>query len=332
MAKALLFRRRLVSRGPALACLAGLGPWRDGLAQAHPSVRILCGASPGSVPDMLARRYAETLSARLGQIVTVENRAGGAGRVAIVALRQGPADGTSMLLAPGAVASIFPYLFANLGYDADGDLRPVSVAAEANLALAVGPMVPSSVGDLNGLREWTRVNRAGATFGSPGVGSLPHLLPARFFAESQIEATHVPYAGGPQAIADLLGGRIAVLALPEGLMREHHAAGRLRVLATSGTERSAFLPEVPSVAEQGFASLVMREWFAFFLPGRASPAMADSVASAIRAASGEPSLLAAFGAMGMTALTSTPTEMIARIAAERPVWRTFLTASGIRAD
>ena len=332
MREALLLRRRLVCGGPALACLAALVPWRDGLAQAHPSVRILSGASPGSVPDVLARRYAEPLSARLGRTVTVENRAGGAGRVAIVALRQGPADGTSMLLAPGAVASIFPYLFADLGYDPDGDLCPVSVAAEADMALAVGPMVPASVVDLDGLRDWARVNRAGVTFGSPGVGSLPHLLPARFFAESRIEATHVPYPGGPQAIADLLGGRIAVLALPEGLLREPHAAGRLRVLATSGTERSAFLPKVPSVTEQGFASLVMREWFAFFLPGGASPAMADSAALAIRAAAGEPSLRATLGAMGMTAMTSTPAEMTARIAAERPVWRAFLTTSGIRVD
>lgn len=325
-------RRAVVYGAPAVASLAVFAPGRSGLAQAAPSVRILSGASPGSVPDVLARRFAEPLSARIGRAVVVENRAGGAGRVAIVTLKQAPADGTTMLLASGAVASIFPYLFSNLGYDPDADLRPVSVAAEAIMALAVGPAVPASVRDLNGLRDWARANSSGVTFGSPGVGTLPHLLPAKLFAEARIEATHVPYPGGPQAIADLLGGRIAVLALPEGLLREHHAGGRLRVLATSGTERSAFLPDVPSVAEQGFASLVMREWFGFFLPGSASPATAESAAASIRAAATEPLLRTAFSTMGMTAVTGTPAEMTERIAAERPVWRDFLTASGIRAD
>lgn len=325
-------RRGLVFAVPTLANLAAFAPSRSGFAQAAPSIRILSGGSPGSVPDLLARRYAEPLSARLGRAVVVENRAGGAGRVAIVTLRQASADGTTMLLASGAVASIFPYLFAELGYDPDADLRPVSVAAEANMALAVGPVVPASVRDLNGLRDWARANPAGVTFGSPGVGTLPHLLPAKFFAEARIEAVHVPYPGGPQAIADLLGGRIAVLALPEGLLREHHTVGRLRVLATSGAERSAFLPEVPSVAEQGFASLVMREWFAFFLPSGASPATAESAAAAVRTAATEPLLRTTLSTMGMTAVTGTPAEMTERIAAERPVWRAFLTASGIRAD
>lgn len=326
-----LSRRGWMRGVSAAATLALIGLPRSGLAQGAP-LRILAGASPGSIPDVIARRYAEQLAARLGRPVTVENRAGAAGRVAIGALRQAPADGSTLLLAAGAVASIYPYLFRELGYDPNTDLRPLSVAAEATLGLAVGPAVPAAVRDLNGLLSWARAHPAATTFGSPGVGSLPHLMPAKLFAEANIEATHVPYPGGPPAVVDLLGGRIAVLALPEGLLREHHAAGRLRMLATSGAERTPFMPDVPSVAEQGFPYLVMGEWFGFFLPGGALPAVAATAADAIGQAAAAPALRAAFATMAMTAVAGTPIAMAERITAERPAWQAFLAASGIRAD
>lgn len=322
--------RRGWMRGTA-AALALLVPAHRGLAQAAP-LRILAGAPPGSIPDLVARRYAERLSPRLGRPVVVENRAGAAGRVAVGALRQASVDGATLLLAAGAVASIYPYLFRDLGYDPDVDLRPVSAAAEATLGLAVGPLVPASVRGLATLRDWARANPAAANFGSPGVGSLPHLLPAKFFAEAGVDATHVPYPGGPQALADLTGGRIAVLALPEGLLREHHLAGRLRVLATSGSGRSPFLPDVPGVTEEGFPGLVMGEWFGFFLPGGAAPALAENAAEAIREAAADLALRAAFATLGMVPAAGTPAAMADRIAQERPGWRAFLVASGIRAD
>jgi tripartite-type tricarboxylate transporter receptor subunit TctC len=318
-------------RGACAAKLTLIALSRDGLAQAAP-LRILSGASPGSIPDVIARRYAEQLTAQLGRPVVVENRGGAAGRVAVGALRQAPADGSTLLLGAGAVASIYPYLFRELGYDPDADLRPVSVAAEATLALAVGPAVPATVRDLTSLRDWARANPSAASFGSPGVGSLPHLLPAKLFAEAGAEATHVPYSGGPPAVVDLLAGRVAVLALPEGLLREHHATGRLRVIATSGGERSPFLPAVPSVAEQGFAGLVMGEWFGFFLPNGATLALAESIAAAIRQAAAEPALRAAFATMAMVPAAGTPAAMTERITQERPAWQAFLAASGIRAD
>lgn len=331
MLKLRLSRRALTRCVPALACLALFGPDRRSLAQGG-LLRILSGGPPGSIPDVIARRYSDQLTARLGRPVVVENRAGAAGRVAVGALKGMPADGSTLLLGAGAVASIYPYLFRELGYDPDADLWPVSVAAEATLAVAVGPAVPAAVRDLAGLCDWGRATPAAATFGSPGVGSLPHLLPAKLFAEAGVEATHVPYPGGPQAVADLLGGRIAALALPEGLLREHYAGRRLRVLATSGSTRSPFLPDVPSVVEGGFPGLVMGEWFGFFLPGGASPAVVDNVSAALQQAAAEPALRAAFATMAMSAVAGTPAGMRERIAQERPVWQAFLAASGIRAD
>ena len=338
-------RRELLRRTAALA--AGLGLGTAGLAQAQthaqaqtPTVpatsavplRILCTAPGGTVPDIVARRYAEQFSARHPGGVIVDNRAGAAGRIAVAALKQAAPDGNTWLLAQGAVATVYPHLYDKLAYDPVADLRPVSMAAEAVLGLAVGPSVPDSVGNLNQLIEWLRSHPAQASYGSPGVGTLPHLMVALLASEARLDLAHVPYAAGPAALVDLMSGRLSVLALPEGLLRPLLAAGKLRVLATSGSARSSFLPGVASVAEQGFPKLVMREWFAFFMPAGAAAASLDAASQTIRQAALQPTLRAALGESGMLALASSSPDLAERIAQEQPYWRAVISATGIRAE
>jgi tripartite-type tricarboxylate transporter receptor subunit TctC len=142
----------------------------------------------------------------------------------------------------------------------------------------------------------------------------------------------VAYAGGPLAIIDLMGGRIASLVLPEGLLRPHHAAGKLRVLATSGSQRSAFMPDVPTLVEQGHPKLAIREWFGFFTPGATTAALVDSASQAVRAAAEHKTLSSALGEMGMLASASTPAQMSERIAVEQRYWRDAISATGIRVE
>jgi tripartite-type tricarboxylate transporter receptor subunit TctC len=326
-------RRELLCRGSLLTTLATLGAHRHAWAESPaPLQRILCGAPPGSIPDIVARRYAEQLSARAAGAVVVENRAGAAGQIAIGALKQVSADGATMLLAQGAIATVYPYLYAKLAYDPGADLRPVSLAAETTLALAVGSAVPDSVRDLRGLLEWSRNHPKLSNFGSPGAGTLPHLLSAMLFREAQLDWQHVAYAGGPAAIVDLLGGRIAALVLPEGLLRPHHAAGKLRVLATSGAARSSFLPAVATFVEQGHPNLVVREWFAFFMPGASAAPLVEAASQAIRSTANSKPLESAFAEIGMLAAASTPAALSERIGIEQRYWQRFLAASGIRAE
>jgi tripartite-type tricarboxylate transporter receptor subunit TctC len=326
-------RRRFLRAGAAgLAALTTLSFARRADAARSDPMHILCSGPAGSIPDLVARAVGDQLFITLGQRVVVDNRPGAAGQISVSALKAAPADGSTLLLAQGAIATVYPYLYSKLAYDPAVDLQPVSLASEMTLGLAVGPAVPTEVATLADFIAWLRKHPGAANIGSPGTGTLPHLLEAMLLREAGVAWQHVAYSGGPPAVTDLLGGRIAALALPEGLLRQHHASRRVRVLATSGPARSAYLPEVPSFAEQGRPDLVVKEWFAFFASGRESKATVEATSSALQDAIARPELSASFAQAGMTPASSSPSMLSARIAAEQRYWQLVLRANDIHAD
>ncbi len=332
-------RRAFLARGGAavatsrtllgLAANLGLGAGAAAQATAAPW-HLLNSGPPGSIPDILARRVAEQLTRREGRQVIVDNRPGAAGQLAVAALKAGPADGATLLLAQGAIATVYPFLYPKLAYDALTDLAPVSLAGEMTLALAVGPAVPASVTSVHQWLAWMRDHPDLANIGSPGTGTLPHLLAAMLMRDAGVAWQHIVYSGGPPALVALLGGQIAALVLPEGLFSAHRAAGRLRVLATSGARRTALMPEVPTLVEQGHAELVVREWFAFFASGRVAPEAVDARSKSLRQALAQPELAAQFLDAGMVAMSSTPAALAARIAAEQRYWEPVVRSLGVR--
>jgi tripartite-type tricarboxylate transporter receptor subunit TctC len=326
-------RRRILragARGLAVWTALSFGP----LAKAARGdlMHILCSGPPGSIPDLVARAVADQLFITSGQRAVIDNRSGAAGQISVGALKSAVADGSTLLLAQGAIATVYPYLYAKLAYDPAVDLQAVSLASEMLLGLAVGPAVPSRVNSLADFMAWLRGHPAQANIGSPGTGTLPHLLAAMLLRKEGVAWQHVAYSGGPPAVTDLLGGQIAALALPEGLLRPHHATGRVRVLATSGPARSAYLPDVPSFVEQGHPELVVKEWFAFFASGRMPRAAVEANSAMLREAIARPELLAAFAQAGMTPASSAPAALAARITSEQQVWQHVLRANDIRAD
>ena len=326
-------RRRMLRAGAmTIAALAALSLVRRAHAAPNAGMRILCSGPAGSIPDLVARAIAEQLLATLGQHAVLDNRPGAAGQLSVGALKNAPADGSTLLLAQGAIATVYPFLYAKLGYDAAVDLQPVSLAAETALGLAVGPAVPADVATLADFIAWVRRHPNAANIGSPGTGTLPHLLEAMLFHEAGVAWQHIAYSGGPPAVNDLLGGQIAALVLPEGLLRQHHATRRIRVLATSGPTRSDYLPEVPSFVEQGHPNLVVKEWFAFFAPGATPKDTIASLSATLQEAIARPAVLAAFAQAGMTPASSSSPSLIARIAAEQRYWQPVLRAHGIHAD
>jgi tripartite-type tricarboxylate transporter receptor subunit TctC len=326
-------RRRFLRAGSAgLAALASLALGRRSVAAPGDPMRILCSGPAGSIPDLVARAVGDQLLVTQGQRVVIDNRPGAAGQISVGALKAGVADGSTLLLAQGAIATVYPSLYSRLAYDPAADLQPVCLASEMSLALAVARAVPKEVTTLDGFIAWLRQHPGQANLGSPGTGTLPHLLEALLLRKEGVAWQHVPYAGGPPAVTDLMGGQIAGLVLPEGLLRQHHAAGRVRVLATSGPARSSYLPDVPSFVEQGHPDLVVKEWFAFFASGRVPQAAVEAASAALREAIGRLELAAAFAQAGMTPAWSSSAELSARIAREQRYWQPVLRANDIRAD
>ncbi|HYN61215.1 MAG TPA: tripartite tricarboxylate transporter substrate-binding protein [Rubrivivax sp.] len=314
-----------------LAALATLSFGEFAHAARDP-MRILCSGPAGSIPDLVARAVADQLLITAEQRAVVDNRPGAAGQISVGALKSAAADGSTLLLAQGAIVTVYPYLYTKLAYDPALDLQPVSLASEMPLGLAVGTAVPREVTTLADFMVWLRRHPAQANIGSPGTGTLPHLLLAMLLRKEGVAWQHVAYSGGPPAVTDLLGGQIVALALPEGLLSQHHATGRVRVLATSGPARSAYLPEIPSFVELGHSELVIKEWFAFFASGRVPKAVVEANAADLRQAIARPELSAAFAQAGMTAASSSPSTLSARIAIEQLYWKPVLLANGIRAD
>lgn len=295
-------------------------------------LRILVGFPPGSFPDTVSRMIAEQLASSYPHRTMVENRPGAAGLIAVNALKSAPTDGSTVLFAQGAVASAYPYLYKKLTYDPAIDLKPVSLAAETKLGLAVGPAVPANVVNVRQLLDWMRANPKLANVASPGVGTPPHLLEAMLFQKTGVDWQHIAFPGGPPAMAALLGGQVSALILPEGLLRQHQTAGRLRVLATSGAQRSSFLPETPTFVEQGHPELVAVDWFAFFMSGNVNPAAIEATSQKLKTALSRPELIAGFAEAGAIAASSTPAALATRIAADQRYWEPVIRDNNIRVE
>ena len=345
--KSFMPRRSVLVAAAATAAATLVSPFGFAQTPSTPRrerLRIICTGPAGSVPDTIARRFAEELTGVFAQQVFVDNRVGAAGQIAVQALKSAPPDGSTWLLGQGALASLYPTLYEKLGYEPARDLRPVSLAAEMKLGVVVGPAVPADVDSIASLIDWMRRNPASANAASPGTGTLPHILEAMLFDKAGLDWRHVPYPGGPPAMVALLGGQVAVLVLPEGLLLPHlanmasstsppSAAGaRLRMLGTSGLERSRFSPGVPTLVEQGYARSEMREWFAFFLPGGASASVAEEASAAVNTVVAREELGRRFNDAAMVAVHSTPAQLAAKVDEDRRAWAPLLVSAGIRGD
>ena len=228
-------------------------------------IRIVSPYPAGGVGDAAARMIADSMRARLNRAVIVENKPGAAGRLGIQSVRDAPADGTVLLFTPIAPMALFPHVYDNLAYDPARDFQPISQVGTFDLGVAVGANVPAR--NLKELVEWLKANPAQAVYGTPAAGSLPHFFAVLFSRDAGIDLRHVAYKGNPQAITDLMGGHLPMHFTSTQDLVEAHKAGRIRVLATSGRERSTALPEVPTFAESGYG-IRGEGWYGIYAPAR----------------------------------------------------------------
>ncbi|MFT4196076.1 Bug family tripartite tricarboxylate transporter substrate binding protein [Ottowia sp.] len=316
-------QRRALILSAALAPLAA-GPAR---AQAEGTLRIVVPYAPGGSSDRAARLVADKLGPRLGQTVIVENKTGAGGRLAAQQLK-GLSAGASqnvLLLGNPAVMVVAPLVFKDNGYDPDADFQPVSQVTDYEFALAVSSAVP--VKQLSHLLAWLRANPGQANFGVPATGSLPHFFALMTSEKAQVRGQVVGYRGSAPLISDLIGGQVPVAFDTLDTLLPQHEGGKLRILATSGAQRSPLAPDVPTYKESGL-DLVATGWNALFAPAAMPADRVARLGAAIREVMNDPDTRRKFADAKMTPTATTPAQTAAMLKAYRAQWAPVVRKSG----
>jgi tripartite-type tricarboxylate transporter receptor subunit TctC len=325
-----MLRRRPLLAAPLALAAAPFA--RPALAQAWPArtVRIVVPWPPGGSTDVLVRFYAERLQAVLGQNVVVENRPGAGGNIGVDMVAKAEPDGYTIGIAAVAHLSINPYLYARLPYDPT-KLMLVGVAWELpNCAVVPAEHNPSRT--LQEFIAWAKARPNGITYGSPGVGTTPHLSGALFCARVGIQGTHVPFRGAAEAIPLMLNGQLDFaldnLTSYVPVIRD----GKMRALAVTSEKRVPSMPDVPTMAEAGVPDFVVTSWQSFFFPPGTPPAIVQRLNAALKQISEEEAMRKRFLDVGAFMAWSAPEEATARAERERPMWREAVRISGARVE
>ncbi len=242
----------------------------------------MVGFPPGGPTDVTARLLAEQMKGYASSTI-VENRPGAGGRVVLDALKNSAADGSVMVLTPAAMVCLYPHVYKSMSYSLQ-DFAAVTTVSTTAMAYVVGPLVPSTVKTLADFIAWCKSNPNQASYGSPGSGSPLHFLGVMLSRAANFEYLHVPFQGTAPSIQSLLGSQIASCISPIGPFVPHVRAGALRALAVTSAQRSALLPDVPTVAEAGFPTLQFAEWFGILVPARTPGATVEALNGALRTA------------------------------------------------
>lgn len=313
--------------------LLGVALTAPAIARAQPrgTARIVVGFPAGGSADLIARLVAERLRGRHAPNVIVENRPGAAGRIAIEHVKAADPDGSTLLLTPSSMLTIFPHLYPRtLRYDPFTDLVPVSPAGEFAFGLAAGPQAGMPT-DLAAFVAWAKPRRD-VPFSAAAAGARPHFMGVQFARAAGLSMSFIPYRGSAESVPALLAGDIAATWNPLVDLIGQHQGGRARILAVSTPARTPRLPEVPTFAELGFPDLTSSEWFGILLPGGAPAALATTLAEQVATIAAEPEYRAALDRVVMTTAPLTPTAFAARIRAEHAQWGPIIAASGFRPE
>lgn len=294
------------------------------------TVRVVVPWPPGGSTDVLTRMYAERMQAILGQTFIIENRPGAGGNIGIDAVAKAAPDGHTIGIASVGHFCINQYLYRQMPWDAERDLVPVALAWDLpNVAVVVPQHVP--VNTLAAFTAWARAQPNGFTYGSPGVGSTPHLSGALFAARLGLNATHVPFRGAAQTIPTMLSGdvRFALDNLASYLPVIQD--GRMRALAVTSADRWPTLPDVPTMGQAGVADFVVTSWQGFVVP-RGTPAeIVARLSQTLRTITDDAAMQQRFLQAGATMVWSTPEALAERARRERPMWQEAVRLSGATA-
>jgi tripartite-type tricarboxylate transporter receptor subunit TctC len=293
-------------------------------------VRMVVGFPPGGGADATARIVANRLSEMWGQQVVIENKGGAGGNLANETVAAAPADGYTMLFAvPGLAVNRF--LFPTLSYDAATDLAPVSLVGTYPTLLVVAKASPLK--SAQQLIAEARANPGKITYASPGIGTTGHLSAELLKQMARIDLTHVPYRGvAAGAMSDLLAGRVDTMLNTTGSLLQATNAGLVRALAVTSPERFPRAPEIPTFAESGVPGFDVTSWYALFVPAKTPAEIVQRMNADTVALLRKRTIQERFDPLGITAKSSTPAEMAARMRADAELWGPIIKAANIKGE
>ena len=305
----------------------GLAAQAQAQAQDYPDkpVRIIVPFPAGGLTDALARLIGQKLSAKWGQPVLVENRAGAGGNLGAEAVFRSPPDGSMLLFTPGPFVQ--KSLYSKLNYDPEG-LVPLSAAVAYNV-LVVNPKVPAQT--LPELIAYAKANPDKLNYASQGIASNAHLTGEMFKGMAGVKIVHVPYKGLAPALTDLVAGQVDMAFFSLGQSLPHIRSGKLRALAISSEKRSPLLPDLPTVSETvpGFIST---NWFGMFAPPGTPPAIANKISAATHEALRTPEIASWLSTNSRDAGGGTSAETAQFLRQDNERWIKVIKATGITAE
>lgn len=276
-------RRQFLGAMGAAVCCSAL-PIRQ--LQASPPLRMLVGFAPGGAADLVARALAEGMRAS-GYTLIVENKAGAGGRIAVDSLlaagSNGNGTGNAVLFTPSTNLTLYPHLYKDLRYT-PADFTPLGTASQFDFGFAVGADSPAKT--LQEFLSLAQKDPRMAVYGTPGAGTVMHFLGVMLAKASKVPLTPIPYKGGSLALTDTVGGVLPALITTLPNLIPMHKAGKIRILAMTGSAPSSALPDVPTFATAGYPTLTVAEYFTLIgnksLPADQAQALAGAVADAVR--------------------------------------------------
>lgn len=322
-------RRRLLLAAGASLCFPAIA--RADL-RGKPPIRILVGLPPGGGTDAIARYFADALPPLLGQPVIVESHIGAGGRLAADVLKTAAPDGLTYMIAPNATPTFQTLVFGKqLKWDLWRDFTPVAGLVSYPTAMAASPATGAH--DAASFLRWARANAAQASYGVPGLGGQNHFLGVQFAKVANAPLAVAPYKGTPPMVTDLLGGHIpAGITLLQDLLR-YHRAGKLKLLGVFSDTRSPLAPDIPTMAEQGYAVRCGDAWTAIWAPAHTPATETTRMQAALKTILASPKTRDTL----MTQLAVVPDYLDGAQAATRQrteleTWAPIIRASGFRAE
>jgi tripartite-type tricarboxylate transporter receptor subunit TctC len=302
------------------------------LAQAWPTkpIRLVVPFAPGGSSEVVARSVAAEMSKTLGQQMIVENKPGGAGNVAMQEVARAEPDGYTLILGHVGTLAVNPYMFPKLPYNVDKDFVPVSLLAKVPNIFVVNSSVQAK--DLKEFIAFAKAKPGQLTYGSAGNGSAGHLAFEYLKLVTGIDVTHVPYKGtGPQ-ITDLIGGRTDASSAGTPPLLPHIKSGKLRAIAVGMPQRIAVLPDVATVAEEGYKGFETSQWYGLIAPAKTPEAVIKRLHADAAKAVKAPAVAERFAADNALAIGSTPAEFAEFIKQEQTRWSDVVRRANIKAE